>query len=47
MPARALRAFVWILRRREDPSYTFEQAGDVRVGELGELVIEEPPANPT
>lgn len=34
LPARALRAAVWILQRREDPSFTFEAAGDVRVTDL-------------
>lgn len=34
LPARALRALVWIMQRREDPSFTFEAAGDVKVSEL-------------
>lgn len=34
MPARALRALVWIIQRREDPAFTYEDAGDVKVTEL-------------
>lgn len=34
MPAKALRALVWILTRRNDPSYSYEDAGDVKITEL-------------
>lgn len=29
-----LRALVWLTRRREDPSFTWEQAGEIRVVEV-------------
>lgn len=41
LPARALRALVWVVQRREDPAYTYEAAGDVKVGDLE---FEGPPA---
>lgn len=31
---RAMAALVWVLRRREDPDFTYEAALDVRVAEL-------------
>lgn len=42
-PARALRAIVWIVQRRQDPAFTFEDAGEVRITDLDF----EAPANPT
>ena len=38
LPAKALRALVWIAGRRDDPAFTFEGAGDVRVVDLSGLV---------
>ena len=34
MSARALRAIVWILTRRDDPAFTYEDAGDLKVVDL-------------
>lgn len=41
----ALAALVWILGRRDDPSFTLEAARDVKVTELAfsEAVAESPP----
>lgn len=35
---KAVRAFVWLVKRREDPGYTLEDARRVKVSELGELL---------
>ena len=34
MPAKALKALVWIVRRKEDPSFTLEAARNVRIGAI-------------
>lgn len=40
---KAVAAMAWIIRRREDPSFTFEDAGAYRMGDI-ELVA---PPDPT
>ncbi len=35
---KAVRAFVWLIRRREDPALTLEDARRVKVSELAALV---------
>lgn len=34
LPAQALWALVWVAQRREDPSFTYEAAGDLEITEL-------------
>lgn len=38
---KTLRAIAWIVKRREDPAFTFEQAGKVKIK------LSDTPANPT
>ncbi len=40
---RAMAAIAWILHRRDDPAYTFEQALTLRMGDL-EIVSSDPEA---
>ena len=33
-PSKVLTALVWVMKRREDPSFTYEQARELKVTEL-------------
>lgn len=46
LPSRALRALIWILRRRVEPDFTWEMAGDLTIGEINfaGMGIQNPPA---
>ena len=35
---KAVRAFVWLLKRREDPAFTLDDARRVKLRELAEMV---------
>lgn len=39
---RALQALVWISMRRDDPSFTWEDAGKVKFTEISQSVSEDP-----
>lgn len=34
LPAKVLTAIVWVMKRREDPSFTYELAREMKVTEL-------------
>jgi hypothetical protein len=43
--ARAMRFLVWLLKHREDPAFTMEQAGDVKITDLiSDEADDNPPA---
>ena len=46
---RALQALVWICVRRDDPSFTFEDAGKMKFAELqsGVTIVEDDPSDPS
>lgn len=46
MKAKGLIALVWILRRRSDPTYTLEDARQVKISGL-DMPVEPKKANPT
>jgi hypothetical protein len=44
--ARAMRFLVWLLKHREDPAFTMEQAGDVKITDLiSDEADDNPPAD--
>lgn len=48
MPAKAVKAFVYIMKRKSDPDFTIEQARNVTMGELTELLgSDDPPTEAT
>lgn len=42
--AKAVRMLIWIVKRREDPSFTLEDAGKIRVSQIGPPVDDDEPA---
>jgi len=46
---KALQALVWICRRREDPTFTFEDAGKMKFAELqaGVNIVEDDASDPS
>ncbi len=45
MPVKVLKALVWIIRRSEDPSFTLEAAGKMKIRELALLTPAEADAD--
>jgi|LakMenEpi03Aug12_release.lakeMendotaPanAssembly.Ray.scaffolds.fasta_scaffold09689_12 hypothetical protein len=43
--ARAMRFLVWLLKHRENPAFTMEQAGDVKITDLIQPEDDNPPAD--
>ena len=41
MTTRAMRAVLWILIRRSNPDYTFEDTANVSIGDLDKLQVED------
>ena len=44
---RILQALVWVIKRQEDPSFTFEDAGRIRFSELKTGTEDEGDEDPT
>lgn len=36
LPAKALKAIVWVMRRREDPTFSLEDAANVKVSDFSD-----------
>lgn len=45
--AREMAAIGWVIRKRDDPGYTFEQALELTMGEVNELIAGGAEADPT
>ena len=43
--ARAMRFLVWLLKHRENPAFTMEQAGDVKITDLIQPEDDNPPVD--
>jgi hypothetical protein len=39
---RALKAIIWVMKRREDPNFTFEQAGALSLAEASAVFTGDP-----
>jgi hypothetical protein len=54
-PMKVALAFVWVIKRRKDPKFTYEQARNLSASELGDLqesltenpTVAPPPGQPT
>lgn len=46
LPTKALIALVWIVKRHENPDYTYEDARNLRIGTLGSVDVTDSSANP-
>ncbi len=46
LSTRAMRAVMWIMLRRDDPDYTFEDAKDLTVSDIDNLEIVDSDGNP-
>lgn len=47
LPLKALIALVWLIKRKTNPDYTYEDARNIKIETLGTIDLKDTGANPT